>query len=352
MYNTVYREELSAAGISSETIDSARGCCLLRLCRGVYSVTRDCRVSSHRRIASFIDDHDWVRLHTEKSADELRDDFDYKTTLRALRIRSYRWYRPDDVITGTSAAVLHGIPLYDDKSEAITVRHPTSNSHSNEIHRVRSDVPAEDQVRMGHLAVTSAARTGFDLIRKLGQRDAFAGLEWVLRQATLKRYPGFNPRFGYPPDFLAEARQIVEAEFFPVITRMKSGQVTAQRMAEALSPLSESPAESFCHINFRSMKLSGFTQQVDVRDSRGFIARVDFLHEAARIVVAVDGSQKYAVAGPSLLRREGEQHNRLLSSGYKVIHVSFRELLKLSDFSAKIFAQAPELRRFAGSRGQ
>jgi hypothetical protein len=352
MHNIVYREELSAAGVSSDIIKAALECCLLRLCRGVYSVLRDCQVGSHRRIASFIEDPDWIELHTEKPETELNADFDYKHKLRTIRIRTYRWYRPDDVISGTSAAVLHGMPLYKDKSVAITVRHPTSSSSSKELVRVRTDLPAEDQVQMDHLTVTSPVRTGFDLIRKRGQRDAFAALEWVLRQATIKRFPGFNPKFGYPQDFIDDARQVVEEEFLPVIARMKSGQVTAQRMTEALSPLSESIAESFCHFNLRALKISGFTQQIEVYDRRGFITRVDFLHEEARTVLAVDGSQKYALVGPSLLRREGEQHNRLLGLGYRVVHLDFQELLHLSKFSAKVFAQSPELKRFAGAHGQ
>ena len=174
MNNTVYREELAAAGISSATINSALTCCLLRLCRGVYSVIRDCRVRSHRSIAAFIEDSEWIEFHAGRTQADLRSDFDYQAQLRALRIRSYRWYRPDDVITGTSAAVLHGIPLYRDESKAISVRHPNSNSRSSEIVRVRCVVPAEDQVRIGHLVVTSAVRTSADLIRRLGQSDAFA----------------------------------------------------------------------------------------------------------------------------------------------------------------------------------
>ncbi len=116
--------------------------------------------------------------------------------------------------------------------------------------------------------------------------------------------------------------------------------------------MSESLAESYCSFNFNVLKLKGFTQQAVVTDSRGFISRVDFLHEATRTIIAVDGSGKYALVGSSLLRREGEQQNRLLGAGYKVIHLAFRDLLNISDFSAKIFSQAPGLKRFVGSRGR
>lgn len=344
MKNTIYREELSAAGISSKTIMGALDCCLIRLCRGVYSVIRECQVKDHSRIAAFIRDADWISFHVDKSPSDLKRDFRYQTQLRALRIQSYRWYRPEDVIVGKSAAVLHGIPLYKDASKAITVRHPRSNSHTEEIIRVRREVPTEDQVRFGHLAATSAIRTALDLIRISGQREAFAALEWVLRQTTAAQFPGFNPKFGYTEKFQTEARRIIETAFYPAVARMRSGQVTAQRMVDAIGPFSESPAESHCRFNLIALHLTGFEQQIEVRDSRGFIARVDFLNEQTRTILAVDGSEKYALVGPSLIRKEGEQHNRLLSLGYKVIHLSFDEVLSLSDFRDKIFRQAPELK--------
>ena len=115
-------------------------------------------------------------------------------------------------------------------------------------------------------------------------------------------------------------------------------------MVDAIGPFSESPAESHCRFNLIALHLTGFEQQIEVRDSRGFIARVDFLNEQTRTILAVDGSEKYALVGPSLIRKEGEQHNRLLSLGYKVIHLSFAEVLSLSDFRDKIFRQAPELK--------
>ncbi|MGM0699505.1 MAG: RAP domain-containing protein [Actinomycetota bacterium] len=348
MKNTIYREEFSAAGISSNTIKSALDCCLIRLCRGMYSVIRECRVKDHSRIAAFIGDVDWISFHVDKSPSDLKQDFRYQTQLRALRIRKYRWYRPEDVIVGKSAAVLHGIPLYKDESKAITVRHPRSNSHTKEIIRVRGEVPAEDQVGFGHLTATSAVRTALDLIRISGQREAFAAMEWVLRQTTAAQFPGFNPRFGYTEKFQAEARRIVATAFYPAVARMRSGQVTAQRMVEAIDPFSESPAESNCRFNLIALNLTGFEQQIEVRDDKGFIARVDFLNEQARTILAVDGSEKYALVGPSLIRREGEQHNRLLSMGYKVIHLSFDDVLRLNDFRDKIFTQVPELKQLVG----
>ena len=349
MKNTIYREEFSAAGISSKTIKSALDCCLIRLCRGVYSVIRECGVKDHSRIAAFIRDVDWISFHVGKTPADLKRDFRYQTQLRALRIQSYRWYRPEDVIVGRSAAVLHGIPLYKDASQAITVRHPRSNSHTKEIIRLRDEVPAEDQVRFGHLAATSAIKTALDLIRISGQHEAFAALEWVLRQAMADHFPGFNPRSGYTEKFQSEARRIIKTAFYPAVARMRSGQVTAQRMVDAIGPFSESPAESKCRLNLIALNLTGFEQQIEVRDSRGFIARVDFLNEQARTILAVDGSEKYALVGPSLFRREGEQHNRLLSLGYKVIHLSFDDVLRLNDFRDKIFTQVPELKQMVGS---
>jgi very-short-patch-repair endonuclease len=350
MNNIVYRQEFIAAGVASRTIKRALNCCLLRLGAGVYSIVRDCRAPSHRRIAAFIDDFDWIDFHVGKTAADLASDFQYQDLLRSLTINSYRRYRADDTISGTSAAILHGIPLYKEPKGPITVIHPRSNSSSKQIVRTLRTIDDEDRVVLGHLRATSAIRTGLDLIGLRGQQAAFAGMEWVLRQSVIRAAPGFNPRFGYTQGFRDLGRRHIEEYFLPAVGRLKTGHVTAQNMAESLSAVSESIAESYCSLNLKALRLTGFEQQVNIDDARGFIARVDFLHEATRTIVAVDGSGKYALMGPALLRSEGEQQNRLLGLGYRIIHFTFSELLHLNDFSAKLFEQSPELRNFAGAR--
>lgn len=351
MKNVVYRQEFIAAGVASRTIKQALNCCLLKLCAGVYSVKRDCRVPSHRRIAGFIDDIEWIRLHEGRTQADLDGDFGYQDVLRSLTIWSYRHYRPDDTISGTSAAILHGIPLYKEPKGPITVLHPTSNSASKQIVRTLCTIDDSDQVNFGHLRATSAIRTGLDLIGIRGQQSAFAGMEWVLRQSVVRAIPGFNPRLGYSQGFRDLGQKHIEEYFLPAVGRLKSGHVTAQSMVESLSAVSESIAESYCSLNLKALRLTGFEQQVNIDDARGFIARVDFVHEGARTIIAVDGSGKYAMMGARLLRSEGEQQNRLLGLGYRIIHFTFAELLHLSDFSAKLFEQSPELKKFAGARG-
>lgn len=350
MENVVYRQELIAAGLASRTIKQALSCCLLRLCAGVYSIIRDCRVPAHRRIAAFIDDLDWVEFHAGKTSTDLDKDFKYQDVLRALTVRSYRRYRPDDTISGVSAAFLHGIPLYKEPKGPITVLHPSSNSRSDEIVRARHSLDDEDRTEFGHLRATSAIRTSLDLIGIRGQLTAFAGMEWVLRQSVIRKTPGFNPRFGYSQKFRDMGQRHIDEYFLPAIGRLRKGHATAQIMAESLSPVSESIAESYCSLNFKALRLTGIEQQVSISDERGFIARVDFLHRATRTIIAVDGGEKYALMGAGLLRSEGEQQNRLLGLGYRIVHFTFQELLHLEGFSAKLFAQSPELQNFAGAR--
>ncbi|WP_155807407.1 hypothetical protein [Brevibacterium sp. VCM10] len=79
MKNTIYREEISAASIYSNTIKSALDCCLIRLCRGVYSVIRECRVKDHSRIAALISDLDWINFHVDRTPSDLKHDFRYQT---------------------------------------------------------------------------------------------------------------------------------------------------------------------------------------------------------------------------------------------------------------------------------
>lgn len=349
MYNIVYSKDLVSAGVSTRVIRRAQICCLLRLCSGVYTILRRCANSAHRKIARFIDDPEWIDLHVQKTPAQLNDDFAYQEQLRRLRILSYPRYRHDDVLWGTSAALVHRIPMFGVESTPISVVHPSSTSRSNEINRHLRVIDEADRCVHSHLVLTRPIRTALDLVRDRGQQAGFAAMESVLRASLIGVEEEHDLRFGYPPGLQRLARETVVDSWYPAIGRLSSGQATARRMADSLNPKSESIAESFCSINIQALKISGFEQQVSIRDASGFVARVDFVHKATKTIIEVDGIGKYLLEGRAAMRKESDRHNRLLSLGYTVIRMRFKDLLHLNTFSTKLFAQASELRKFASA---
>lgn len=349
MYNIVYCRDLVSAGVSTRTIRQAQGCCIRRLCRGVYTVLLDCPNIAHRRIARFIDDPSWIELHSQKTTAQLQDDFSYQEQLRRLRVLSYSRYRSGDTVWGTSAALIHDIPLFGVRSGPIFVVHPTSASRSREIIRTVRTVDKADQCVFSHLALTSPIRTSLDLVRQEGQQAGFAAMEAVLRASVLGAEGERDLRFGYPSGFGGLARGRVVENWYPAIARLPSGRATAQRMVDVLNPMSESIAESFCSFDLHALQISGFEQQVSIRDARGFVGRVDFLHEETKTIIEVDGLGKYLVEGRAAMNKESDRHNRLLSMGYTIIRMRFKDLLHLNSFATKLYAQAPELRKFTGA---
>lgn len=349
MYNIVHYRELMSAGVSTRVIRHAQGCCLHRLCRGVYTIRLQCSNSAHRGFARFIDDPDWIGFHMQKTPAQLKEDFSYQEQLRRLRVLSYARYRKDDVLWGSSAALIHRIPLFGVRPGPILVAHPTSSSRSVEITRNVRVVAEADRCTVSHLVVTHPIRTALDLVRSEGQQAGFAAMESVLRTSILGVDREHDLRFGYPPEFRRLARDRVVESWYPAIARLTIGHATARRMVDSLNPMSESIAESFCSFNLHAVKVTGFDQQVNICDARGFVARVDFVHEATRTIIEVDGIGKYLLEGREAMNKESDRHNRLLSLGYTVIRMRFKDLLHLNTFSTKLFAQAPELRNYAGA---
>ncbi|RBP62212.1 hypothetical protein DFO66_11628 [Brevibacterium sanguinis] len=346
MHNIVRYQTFISAGVSTRTIRQALACCLLKLSCGVYSVVVDCHRPEHRRIAAFIDDRKWTSFHEQRTAAELEDDYKYQEVLQRLRICHYPCYRGGDVIWGISAAHLHEIPLFGVATGPISVLHPTSASRSSQIARTARAVDDADLCCVESLTATSPYRTSLDLIRILGQQAAFAAAEATLRRSLLGKTEPDWLRFGYPDEFTALGRERVVDNFYPVIGRLRQGRVTARRLVDNISPLSESIAESYCSFCLHAVKLGGFEQQVKIADGRGTIARVDFLHRESMTILEVDGVGKYVKVGRDKMSRESYQHNRLLALGYTVVRFRFRDLLNPSDFAAKLFSQAPRLKRF------
>ena len=345
-YNVVTNRDLKAVGVSGTEISRAVNCCLIRLCAGVYSIAAACGRPQHKRIGSLITDTEWTDYFRTTSGDERARDRQFTSLLARLATIHYRSYRSADVVAGASAALLHDLPMFDLALRPLTVMHPTASTRSTAVRRLRRAVPAEDREAIGRLTVTSAVRTGLDLIEFGGPVSGFAALETVLRRSVTAANGGKALAFSDSRKVRELGSTAVEAEVMPAVRGMSRGSTRAQRIVERISPMSESYAESRCSFNLHTLGLHDFVQQWNVAADGELLTRLDFLHRATMTALAVDGSGKYEDAGRGRLRHESYQHNMLLKMGYTVVHFTFHDILNPQVFGLKLFEQAPRLLEF------
>lgn len=342
--NVVYFQDLRASGASNSDIRTGLGCCLLKLSRGVYSVIRRCGVRAHLRFQGFAADTAWLEYHESGRQQDREQVRRYKEHLKYLQIIHYPHYRPSDVVCGLSAARLHKIGMFRQPDQPVSVFNPTSGALTSELRRRRRSLAGEDICTVDGLRTTTAVRTALDLRAELGAASGFAAMEQVLRRHMLGDDEEAIFRIGYAPGLLSEVPETAAAVFRSPISRLTRGRKLATALAELVSPLSESYAESRAAFNLHVLGLHDFAQQVDIWEEGYLLTRLDFLLRDDRVAIYVDGTQKYVDGGFDVMSKESRQQNRLLSMGYRVVRFTFNEVLEPKSFGQKLFRQVPDLR--------
>lgn len=347
-YNVVDYQTLRSVGMTHDLIADASDCCMLKLGRGIYSIVRVCEKRKHRLASGLITDEEWTDYFRRTTSEERDGNPQFQEHLARLSIVHYRHYRPADILTGVSAAILHGLPLFVKELPPITVVHPNASSSSKEIVRRKRRFSAEDQCTVHGVRTFTHMRTGLDLISELGSGDGMAALEGGLR-TQVERESG-NSSIGKqdPRRMHAIGREIVERDFVPAARRLSRGKARALSILAFVSPLSENYAESRVSFALHQMGLHDFTQQWNVGLDGSLLARLDFLHEPTKTILELDGDQKYADAGPSRISHEGRRQNELLNMGFRIVHLTFDDVLNLKRFELKVFGQAPQLLEYRG----
>lgn len=87
----------------------------------------------------------------------------------------------------------------------------------------------------------------------------------------------------------------------------------------------ESVLESLARLLWHEGGLPAPEIQATIRAGGRFVARVDFLWRAARLVVEVDGMAKYAEPGE--LAREKQRQNALVRAGYTVLRFTWADVV-------------------------
>lgn len=347
MYNVVRTAQLRAAGLTSPGIRHAQGCCLTKLSFGIYSIVRRCDDARHSRIRSFITDDKWIRRNDEhRQADKPDPEFDL--LMYKLRASSYPYYRAEDVLIGPTSAVFHELPMYRPPLNRIFVAHPYARHYGPLITRVDRMIPRGDMVTKGKLVLTSPARAALELIPQLGEPAALAALDFVVRNEVFgsSESAASAARFGYPPDTADRTGYVIDAVLRPAAERLSTHRTRALRLIEHASALSESYAESRCRHNFIVLRVDGIEPQVEIYDGDRFVARVDFMHRRSGTIILVDGASKYVQHGFERMKKEADQHNKLVAMGYTIVRFNFHETNDLEGFATKLLGQAPALRSF------
>jgi very-short-patch-repair endonuclease len=158
------------------------------------------------------------------------------------------------------------------------------------------------------IPATSVARTVIDLVADMAFGDGVALVEAALRGDT-------------------ELSRELSAERRRRLPRRGGRQV--EQVLDFAGWLSESVLESHARVLWATAGLPVPVQQAVIRIDGRFVARVDFLWPAARLIVEVDGMGKYAE--PGALQAEKARQNRLIAAGYTVLRFTWADIHQRPD---------------------
>lgn len=313
------RASIDRAGLTRPELEAVLRCCMTRIRRGVYVIRGECPTEDHKRLRTIAEppttgaesdiDRPGLRGHTAK--------------LRVV-VHSYSTSLPEgSAFSHLSAALLWGLPItrpIQHRAEAI---HPSRSREYRQL-RLRKRTLTDDVTTLEGARVTMVRRTLVDVAHDYPLDISVPMIDHALRTGLVS-----SPE-------VAE----ISAEF-----SSRKGAPRA-RMAFALSSgVRESPAESICAVRFHELGMEGFIPQVEFRDEAGvFIARVDFAHREARVIVEVNGEIKYVDgdAGAQRARRERRRDYRLRNLDYRVFQLGWPDL-----FTPEAFT---EIRRAVSAR--
>jgi len=202
------------------------------------------------------------------------------------------------VVSGVSAANLHGLPLLDHRlAGGVMLTRPTRGTATAGVVVRRSRLRDDEVMRMHGMRVTTLERTVRDLAEYLEPHEMLAVADAAMRQ-------GFDPK----------------------LLPMKGRHSRIFRwLAEHASPRSESFAESWCRALIIEAGMPPPLLQVSVYDEQGrFIGRVDFAWPECGLILEFDGRVKYGAPvadgkkAADIVMREKQRERGLIDAGWFV----------------------------------
>ena len=181
---------------------------------------------------------------------------------------------PENVISHTSAALLHGFPVRrPDLEQVTTIRRTPGHGCQSRKLRARHTAITDSEITLaGHIPVTTQARTVCDLART-------APFEWAVAAADAALHQGLDP-----------ADLEIPLDLHPALR----GTTRARRVLAFADGRSESPAESISRVHMARAGIPSPVLQHEVFDRNGeFVARLDFAWPDLGLAGEVDGRIKY-----------------------------------------------------------
>lgn len=243
---------------------------------------------------------------------------DFAVVAELDKIEKHRWTvlsaaqaaKPGRLVSHTSAAAMHRLPMLSPDLEHVHVTTPKVGKRNARVIRHQAVVDARDITEVDGVTVTSLERTACDVARISNARQALVVLDSALRQGADK---------ARMQSILASCRGFTGVEIL-------------RRMLPAANELSESVGESLSRavmLEFPDLPVP--RQQVEIRDDKGrFIARVDFLL-ADGVIGEFDGLVKYSGKFGDkppwqTVVEEKVREDRLRAEGYTVVRWTWKDL--------------------------
>lgn len=312
MFACLSTADLSSAGWSNHLIFRATNCCLRRLRRGVFVVTKACTHPAHGFIAD-IASAEGTDLPKETEGMRKQNE-----DLRIL-VRSYVGHLPEDaVFSHRSALVIHGLPIpYFDRSLQVVAETvcPRYGVRTTDMVVKRRTLTSDSILSPGGVRVTSVAQTLFDIARDCPLAFAVACVDEAVRRSAIT-LEAFSTHCRAHP--------------------VRTGQRKIAAVLENVDGRRETVAESVCAVRFVEHSIHGFEPQFVVLDSRGnFLARTDFGNETAKVIAEFDGAGKYYLDDDDPHRafeQERQREYRLRNEGYSVFRIRWPDLFRADVF--------------------
>ncbi|WP_203871183.1 DUF559 domain-containing protein, partial [Plantactinospora endophytica] len=224
-------------------------------------------------------------------------------------------------IAGRSAAALYGATTHADEDGMVEVAVPSGTRFGPMAGlRVHTATLAPDDIRLNAgVPVTSPVRTCWDLARWVELVETVALVDQLLARRVVA---------------------VSELRDYALGRAGDRGWRLTLRAADLADPGSESPQESRLRVRLVLAGLPRPETQYVVHDRGRFVARVDLAWPDAKVAVEYDGLWHNH---PEQFHRDRRRLNRLLDSGWLVLHVTAQRMR--DDFAGLLAELRAALRR-------
>lgn len=222
-----------------------------------------------------------------------------------LRTRAVLLDRPGAVASHGCAAAFHGLPLWGVPTDVVDVLGEGARTRTRSGVRVHPRSEDLEPVAVAGLAVVPVAAAIVQIVIECGVVPGLVCLDRALHE-----------------------RRVTLEQLESAAAVLRIGPRARSRMARvvgAADPACESVGETRTRVLLADLGVI-VRSQVDVRDDKGLIGRVDFL-VGGRVVVEFDGMVKYGGAdGRWALQAEKAREDRLRAAGYVVVRLVWADL--------------------------